>query len=332
MTETGVQPSAVRPGEIGGDRLLTIYRRMVLIRTFEEQVRSLFLGGAVPGLAHLCSGQEATAVGVCEALAATDYIASSHRGHGHCLAKGARADLLMAEILGRAGGYCGGRSGSLHVSDRINCNLGTNGIVGGGFSLATGAALTAKTLATGQVAACFFGDGALNQGLMFEVMNMAAIWSLPVIYICENNGYGEYTAIETVTAGKDFTARGTAFDIPSRMIDGMDVLTVYAAAQDAVARARAGLGPSFLICNTYRYGGHHVADKQDYKDTEEMKVWAAKDPILRLARKLLRDKTADQSRLDAIHAEVTDEVAAAVRFAKASPEPDAAALRDYVYA
>jgi acetoin:2,6-dichlorophenolindophenol oxidoreductase subunit alpha len=312
--------------------LLAMHRGMVMIRQFEEQVRGLYLGGAVPGLVHLCSGQEATAVGVCTALEPSDFIASSHRGHGHCLAKGARPDRLMAEILGRTAGYCSGRSGSLHISDVSTGNLGTNGIVGGGFSLATGAALSAKTRGTRQVAACFFGDGALNQGLMLEVMNMAAIWALPVIYVCENNGYGEYTAIETVTAGKDLTSRGETFDIPSRVIDGMDVLAVHAAAQEAVTRARSGAGPSFLICNTYRYGGHHVADKQDYKDSSEVAAWAAKDPIVRLARHLTENGIAGQQNLDAIGTEVAAEIAAAVRFAKASPEPDARLLRSYVHA
>ena len=266
------------------------------------------------------------------ALEPSDYIASSHRGHGHCLAKGARSDRLMAEILGRRDGYRGGRSGSLHVSDAANGNLGTNGIVGGGFSLATGAALSAKVRESKQVAACFFGDGALNQGLMFEVMNMAAIWSLPVVYVCENNGYGEYTAIETVTAGKDLTSRGAAFEIPSRMIDGMDVRAVHAAARDAVERARAGGGPSLLICNTYRFSGHHVADKQEYKDDAEARAWAAKDPIVKLSGHLLASGIADQAGLDRIEAEVEAEIDAAARFAKASAQPEPGELRSLVYA
>jgi pyruvate dehydrogenase E1 component alpha subunit len=312
--------------------LLSLYRTMLLIRRFEEQVRSLYLAGQVPGLVHLCSGQEATAVGVCAALEPADYIASSHRGHGHCLAKGADPGRLLAEILGRTGGYCGGRSGSLHVSDAANHNLGTNGIVGGGFSLASGAALSIKVRGTRQVAACFFGDGALNQGLMFETMNMAAIWSLPVIYVCENNGYGEYTALETVTAGKDLTSRGAAFDMPARMIDGMDVRVVHAAAREAVERARAGHGPSLLICNTYRFSGHHVADKQDYKDQAEMRAWAARDPIPKLSAHLRESGAAAQALLDRIETGVQAEVEAAVRFAKASAEPQPDQLRSRVYA
>jgi acetoin:2,6-dichlorophenolindophenol oxidoreductase subunit alpha len=314
------------------DRLLAIYRSMLLIRQFEEQVRRLAAAGAVPGLVHLCAGQEATAVGICDALAPDDVIASSHRGHGHCLAKGADPARLMAEILGRQAGYCRGRSGSLHVSDAANFNLGTNGIVGGGVPLATGAALSAKVRGTKQVAVCFFGDGALNQGIVFEAMNMAAIWALPVLFVCENNGYGEYTAIADVAAGASLTGRGTVFDIPSPMIDGMDVVAVHDAAVAAVARARSGGGPSFLVCNTWRYGGHHAGDKQGYKDREEVAAWEAKDPILRLARELTQAGIADQTALDDIARSIDVEVKTAVDFAKASPEPDVADLRSRVFA
>ncbi len=314
------------------DQLKDVYLRMVLIREFEEQVRSLATSGAVPGLVHLCAGQEATAVGACYFLNDDDYIASSHRGHGHCLAKGMRPDRLLAEILGRRDGYCGGRSGSMHVSDPATGNLGTNGIVGGGISLAAGAALAARHAGRNQVAVCFFGDGALNQGIAFEVMNMASLWRLPVIFVCENNGYGEFTALEDVTAGKSLTARGEVFDIPSRMFDGMDVLQVLDASHQAIARARRGDGPSFLIFNTYRYGGHHVGDKQTYKNEEEVKQWQAKDPILKLQRRLLERQAATQQELDAIHRDVSDRVRAAADFAKASPEPPTDALSQFVYA
>jgi pyruvate dehydrogenase E1 component alpha subunit len=320
------------PGGLPADQLLAIYRSMVLIREFEEQVRRLAAAGAVPGLVHLCAGQEATAVGICAALERDDVIASSHRGHGHCLAKGARADLLMAEILGREAGYCRGRSGSLHISDAATFNLGTNGIVGGGVPLATGAALSAKIRGTRQVAVCFFGDGALNQGIVFESMNMAAIWALPVIFVCENNGYGEYTAIADVAAGRGLTGRGAVFDIPSPMIDGMDFAAVHEAARTAVDRARSGGGPSFLVCNTYRYGGHHAGDKQSYKDRDEIAAWQARDPILRLARELIEAGIADDAALDAIARDVESEVKAAVDFAKQSPEPAAADLRSQVFA
>ena len=313
-------------------RLLQMYRMMVLIREFEEQVRSAYLGGMVPGMTHLCSGQEATAVGVCMALERDDYIASHHRGHGHCLAKGARADQLMAEILGRADGCCGGRSGTLHLYDAANNNLGTNGIVGGGIPLATGAALSVKVRGTRQVAIAFFGDGALNQGITQECMNMASLWKLPVIYVCENNGYGEFTAMETVTAGASLPARGEVFAIPSKMIDGMDVLQVHRAVAEAIVRARASEGPSFLICNTYRYGGHHVTDKQDYKSSEEVAEWRKKDPIPRLRAHLLEQGIAEDKALEALHVSVKEVVGKAYAFAMASPEPDPATLRAHLYA
>ena len=208
------------------DETISLLRTMQLIRAFEEQVRSLFFGGMIPGLVHLCAGQEAVAVGVCSQLRTSDKIASNHRGHGHCLAMGADVRRLMAEIMGRRPGYGLGRGGSLHIFDVVNGNLGTNGIVGGGIPLAVGAAFSAKRNGRGDVAVCFFGDGALNQGLLFEAMNMAAIWRLPVVFVCENNGYGEFTASEYVTAGRDPKARGASFDIPSEAVDGMDVLAV----------------------------------------------------------------------------------------------------------
>ena len=305
---------------------------MQRIRAFEEQVRNLAAGGAVPGLVHLCAGQEAVAVGVCAQLRAQDAIASNHRGHGHCLAKGADVDGLMAEIMGRRTGYGHGRAGSLHMFDVRNGNLGTNGIVGGGIPLAAGAALSAKRRGRGEVAACFFGDGALNQGLLFEVMNMAAIWRLPVLFVCENNGYGEFTASEDVTAGKDPVGRGAVFDIPSEAVDGMDVLAVREAALRAIARARAGEGPGFLVCTTYRYGGHHVGDAQDYKDADEAEAWRRKDPIARLARRLQDAGMATAAEIAAMAAEAEAVVRTAVERAKAAPLPDAADLGAHLYA
>ncbi len=311
---------------------LLILRHMLLIRAFEEQVRNLFAGGAVPGLVHLCSGQEAVAVGVCSVLRSTDFIASNHRGHGHCLAKGARPDRMMAELMGRRSGYGLGRGGSLHLFDFANGNLGTNGIVGGGIPLAAGAALSAKRRGRDDVAACFFGDGALNQGLLFEVMNMAAIWRLPVLFVCENNGYGEFTASEDVTAGRNPVARGAVFDIPSEAVDGMDVLAVRAAAGRAVARARAGEGPSFLVCTTYRYSGHHVGDSQDYKDEEEVKEWRRKDPIPRLSRRLHDEGLATADAITLLQAEIEAEIRAAGSCAKAAPWPTPADLLVHLHA
>lgn len=311
--------------------LMRAYRTMQLIRRFEEQVRSMSQGGIVPGLVHLAAGQEATNAGTCLFLRQDDLIASHHRGHGHCLAKGSRPDLLMAEILGKSPGYSRGRSGSMHVFDRENGVLGTNGIVGGGIPLAAGAALSAKTRGVDQVSVAFFGDGALNQGLVPECMNMAAVWSLPVIFVCENNGFGEFTAIEDVTAGASLLARGEVFDIPSVEVDGMDFMKVGGAFVDALSRARRGEGPSFLLCNTYRFGGHHAGDKQDYKDAEEARLWRERDPILRLARQLVDDQMATTEELEAIATEVDEQVKAAAAFAKQAAEPATDDLMDLVY-
>jgi pyruvate dehydrogenase E1 component alpha subunit len=318
-------PAAERAELPGADDALALLRRMMLIRAFEERARSLFAGGQIPGLVHLCSGQEAVAVGVCSALRQSDFIASNHRGHGHCIAKGARLDRLMAELMGRRDGYGRGRGGSLHVFDPANGNLGTNGIVGGGIPLAAGAALSAQRLGRDDVAVCFFGDGALNQGLFFEVMNMAAVWRLPVLFVCENNGYGEFTASEDVTAGR-LLARGEVFGVPSEAIDGMDVLAVRAATDRAVARARAGGGPAFLACTTYRYSGHHAGDKQDYKSAAEVDEWRQKDPIVRFGRRLEDDGLTSSERIAGLAAEVAAEVSAAVEFSRASPLPDGADL------
>src|SRR5205809_4411771 len=242
---------------IRDERWIHFYRQMMKIRLFEEQVNQLYMSAKMPGLAHLYIGQEAVAVGVCETLRQDDYITSTHRGHGHCLAKGASLDRMFAELLGKAPGYCRGKGGSMHIADQETGNLGANAIVGGSAGIATGAAMSAKMRGSDQVSVCFFGEGALGQGLLYEVMNMASLWKLPVVYVCENNLYNEYTSYEDVTAGS-ITARAEAFGIPAEEVDGQDVLAVYEASARAVERARRGDGPSFLACATYRYQGHHV--------------------------------------------------------------------------
>lgn len=320
------------PSLSSAEQAVPLLRRMQLIRAFEEQVRNLYTGGVIPGLVHLCAGQEAVAVGVCSLLGPDDMIASNHRGHGHCLAKGADVTRLMAEVLGRRTGYGLGRSGTLHVFDAANGNLGTTGIVGGGIPLAAGAALSAKRRGRRQVAVSFFGDGALNQGLLFEVLNMAAIWRLPMLFVCENNGFGEFTAIEDVTAGADPVARGLTFGIPSETVDGMDVLAVRAAAQRALVCARDGGGPTFLVCNTYRFGGHHVGDKQDYKDDAEVEAWRRRDPIERFGRWLQDAGLATADTIAALKNDIHAEVRAAVDIAKAAPLPDADDLGRHLHA
>src|SRR5450755_4746205 len=243
--------------DVDNKLFLRMYRRMVMIRLFEEQGNDLYTRALMPGLAHLYIGEEAIAVGVCEALRSDDYITSTHRGHGHCLAKGAAIDRMFAELLGKEAGYCHGKGGSMHIADQETGNLGANAIVGGSAGIATGAAMSSKMRGTDQVTVCFFGDGALGQGALYEVMNMAALWKLPVIYVCENNMYGEYTHFSETTAG-DILLRGPAFGVHSEQVDGQDVRAVYGSAKKLVERARAGEGPSLLLVNTYRYHGHHV--------------------------------------------------------------------------
>jgi acetoin:2,6-dichlorophenolindophenol oxidoreductase subunit alpha len=322
------------PASTETERMLRMYRRMLMIRLFEEQVNQLYTRALMPGLAHLYTGEEAVAVGVCEALNTSDYITSTHRGHGHCVAKGAALDRMFAELLGKEAGYCKGKGGSMHIADPDTGNLGANAIVGGSAGIATGAAFSAKRLGTGQVAVCFFGDGALGQGLLYEVMNMAAIWKLPVIYVCENNLYNEYTHFSEVTAG-DIVSRGPAFGVPSEKIDGQDVRAVYATAKRLVERARAGEGPAFLICETYRYHGHHVGDvnREYYRSKQEEQKWKTeRDPVKILADSLMAQNLADRARLDQIQAEVQSEIDKAVQFALAAPYPATDKVEQDVYA
>src|SRR5215472_8367559 len=265
-----------------------LYRRLLLIRHFEERVNDLYKTARMPGLAHLYSGQEGVAVGVCQALRRDDYITSTHRGHGHCLAKGAAVDRMFAELLGREAGYCRGKGGSMHIADQERGNLGANAIVGGSAGIATGAAMSARWRGTDQVAVCFFGDGALGQGLLYEAMNMASLWRLPVVYVCENNLYNEYTHYSETTAG-DLAARARAFGIETAEVDGQDVEAVHAATAAAVQRARAGAGPSFLLCHTYRYMGHHVGDvdRAYYRSKLEEEEWRRdRGPLALLAGRL----------------------------------------------
>lgn len=314
------------------EKLLEMYRRMVVIRKFEEHIYDIYTRGLMPGLAHLYIGEEAVAVGACSALRDDDYIASTHRGHGHLIAKGGRIDLMMAEVMGKVDGYCRGKGGSMHIADMSLGILGANGIVGGGLGIITGAALSSKMLKTDRVALGFFGDGALNQGIFLETINMAAIWKLPVIYLCENNQYGEYTAASKVTAGKNLCARATAFDVPGREVDGLDILAVYEATDWAVQRARKNEGPSFLLCQTYRYRGHHVGDQNTYRTKEEIEEWMAKDCIRKLGIQLVADGIATEAALKAVDEAVESEVVAAVDFGIKSPMPNAREVTEHVFA
>jgi acetoin:2,6-dichlorophenolindophenol oxidoreductase subunit alpha len=313
---------------------IRMYRRMVSIRLFEEQVNELYTRALMPGLAHLYIGEEAVAVGVCETLRPDDYITSTHRGHGHCLAKGASPDRMFAELLGKEAGYCKGKGGSMHIADPATGNLGANAIVAGSVGIATGAALSAKRLGTDRVAVCFFGEGALGQGVLYEVMNVASLWKLPVIYVCENNLYTEYTHYTETTAG-DIPARATAFGLQAETVDGQDVRAVYATAWQLVDRARRGGGPSFLVCNTYRYTGHHVGDinREYYRSKEEEKHWKTeRDPIKLLGDWLIEQGLANSAQFSLIHSEVQSEMKKAVEFAVAAPYPGIAEVEQDVYA
>src|SRR2546421_1743439 len=313
------------------EQWLRMYRRMMMIRLFEEQANELYTRALMPGLTHLYIGEEAVAVGVCEALNIDDYITSTHRGHGHCVAKGASVNRMFAELLGKEAGYCRGKGGSMHIADPDTGNLGANAIVGGSAGIATGAALSAKMRGSGQVAACFFGDGALGQGLLYETMNMAALWKLPVIYVCENNLYGEYTPCGETIAG-EILARAKAFGIHAETVDGQDVQAVNATMKRLVERARRGEGPALLECKTYRYYRHHVGDvNRDYRTREEEKEWMTMhDPLLTLAGRL--KGLVDDGTLERIQSDVKTEVEHGVQYALAAPYPALSQVDEDVYA
>lgn len=331
MNQSAVPPELAA---VSAQRWLGMYRQMLRIRLFEERVNDLYLSAKMSGLAHLYIGQEAVAAGICEALRSDDYITSTHRGHGHCLAKGASVDRMFAELLGKASGYCRGKGGSMHIADQERGNLGANAIVAGSTGIATGAALSAKRRGTDQVAVCFIGEGGLGQGVLYEVMNMAALWALPVIYVCENNLYNEYTHYAETTAG-NLRARPEAFGIPTEEVDGQDVRAVYAAAQRLVQRGRAGGGPAFLLCQTYRFMGHHVGDinRAYYRSKEEEEQWkTVRDPLKILATWLIGQQMATAGDFERIAREVRAEIDAGVQFALNAPYPDPSEVDLHVYA
>mgnify|MGYP001051780922 CR=1 FL=1 len=318
----------------GAAEQLRMYRQMVAIRSFEDNANQLYLDAKMPGLTHMYTGQEAVAVGICEALNREDQITSTHRGHGHCVAKGAEFKAMFCELLGKAEGYCRGKGGSMHIADQDNGNLGANAIVGGSAGIATGAALSAKQLGNERVTVCFFGDGALGQGLLYEVMNMAALWHLPVIYACENNHYGEYTHVSEMAAGS-LTGRAEAFGIEAHEVDGQDVLAVNKLASSLVARARKGEGPFFMLLDTYRYHGHHVGDinRAYYRSRDEESEWKeSRDPIRLFSDKLIEQGIADQAALEAIDAEVQREAREAVDYALQAAYPPVAEVDQHVFA
>ncbi|HET9408555.1 MAG TPA: thiamine pyrophosphate-dependent dehydrogenase E1 component subunit alpha [Candidatus Sulfotelmatobacter sp.] len=334
MSTTVSKPKAAASSANEREKWLHAYRQMVSIRLFEEQVNELYTRALMPGLAHLYSGEEAVAVGICEALRRDDYITSTHRGHGHCLAKGASSDRMFAELLGKEAGYCRGKGGSMHIADPATGNLGANAIVGGSVGIATGAAFAAKRLGTDRVAVCFFGEGALGQGSLYEVMNLAQLWKLPVIYVCENNLYNEYTHFSETTAGT-ILGRAAAFGVEAAEVDGQNVRTVNEVASRLIARARSGGGPAFLQADTYRYSGHHVGDinREYYRSKKEESSWKAeRDPIKLHGEWLVEQGLADKAVLEQITAEVRGQIEGAVKFAIEAPYPKPEEADKHVYA
>jgi acetoin:2,6-dichlorophenolindophenol oxidoreductase subunit alpha len=317
----------VRAAEAGTD-FLGAYGRMFLIRLFETSMHRLFLAGEIHGTTHLGAGQEAVAVGTCLALAPDDYLAGTYRGHGHALAKGTDPEPLAAEMLGRATGVCGGRAGSMNVIDLEHGLVGCYGIVGGSIAAALGAALSAKR--QGRVAAALFGDGATNQAYFHECLNMAKVLSLPALFVCENNFYGEFTPMVAVTAGADIAGRGRAYAVPSATVDGNDLWAVHAAAAEAVARARAGDGPTLLECRTYRHYGHSKGDPATYRPKQEVEHWLERDP-LKIARARLLNEGVAEERLAALEEDTRAKLDAAVQAALHAPYPDPASERATQY-
>jgi pyruvate dehydrogenase E1 component alpha subunit len=313
--------------------MLQLYRQMLLIRLFEKAVARLYRAGKIPGFVHLYIGEEAVAAGVMAHLKEEDYIGSTHRGHAHALAKGVPAHEVMAELFGRATGCCGGRGGSMHLYSAKYGLLGTNGIVGYSLPQAAGAAFTARYYGSANVGVAFFGDGAVNLGLFHETLNMASLWKLPAVFVCENNLFATELPFSEATAGQSVSSRGAAYDMPGVDVDGQDVLAVYDTAGAAIARARAGEGPTLIECRTYRYVGHHEGDPgTDYRAREEIAAWKKRDPIELFSRRLVEGKKISPATLDGIEEEVSATVAAAVEFAEDSPWPDPEGVQANLFA
>jgi TPP-dependent pyruvate/acetoin dehydrogenase alpha subunit len=322
----------IMPANVQKEKLIEMYKSMVRIRAFEERVAKEFAAGTIPGAAHLYSGKEAVAVGVCANLRTADYITSTHRGHGHLIAKGAKTHLMMAEIFGKKTGYNKGKGGSMHISAPELGIMGASGIVAGMVSIAAGAALSAQMRGTDQVAICFMGDGATNSGRFHESANLAACWNLPVIYIIENNLYGESTPLSAVCRLANLSDRAVAYGIPGMTIDGNDVMAVFKASGECINRARRGDGPSIVECKTYRYHGHFEGDPQTYKPKAEIEDWMKKDPIPRFRLVLIGMGILSQDFAESIDRELNMEIDQAIKFAVESPHPAPEETLEDVYA
>lgn len=302
---------------------IQLLRTMIRIRTFEENVEKLFFNKKIPGFVHLYIGEEAIATGMMANLKIDDYITSTHRGHGHAIAKGAKMNRMMAELFGKKDGYCKGKGGSMHIADFSVGMLGANGIVGGGYSIAVGAGLSASIRKTKQVAVCFFGDGASNRGTFHESLNMASVWKLPVVFLNENNQYASTTPSKYALSVASVSNRAQGYNIPGISVDGNDVIAVYNASRYLVNRAKTGKGPSLFECKTYRIKGHFVGDPEKYRTKEEVNSWQGeKDPITRYSKYLLEKKILDQKTIDGIYDDAAKEVSEAVDFAEKSPYPE----------
>ena len=314
------------------EKLIDMYRTIVRIRTFEERVAKEFAAGNLPGIVHLYLGEEASAAGACANLRHDDYVASNHRGHGHLIAKGGKTDLMMAELYGKKTGYCKGKGGCMHIADLDIGILGANGLVGAGIPIATGAALSAQIRGTDQVTICFFGDGASGTCRFHEGVNMASHWKLPVVYVIENNQYAMSTRTRDVRNIENISDRAAAYGIPGVSVDGNDVLAVYEAVGEAVARARKGEGPTMIECETWRWHGHTEGDPQAYKSKEESEEWMKKDPIPRFREKLIEMGVLTEKEADEINQAILEEIDEAVKFAAESPFPDPEETLEDVFA
>ncbi len=308
--------------DLSQEELLQMYENMLRIRSFEEKAVSLFNEGLIRGPMHVYTGEEAIAVGACSNLRPEDYIISTHRGHGHCIAKGGNFKKMMAELMGKATGYCKGKGGSMHIADLEIGILGANGIVGGGFGIAPGAGLSAKLRGTDQVTICFFGDGSTNQGVFHESLNMSAIWDLPVIYLCENNLYGLTGPASEMLPITDVADRAKSYGIPGEIVDGNDVFAVYNSVKKAIERAKKGKGPTLIEAKTYRWEGHFVGDPCVYREKSEVEEWKKKCPLKKFNKYLQENDYATGKELDELKEKVKAELNEAVEYARKSPEPE----------
>ncbi|AKC62409.1 pyruvate dehydrogenase (acetyl-transferring) E1 component subunit alpha [Clostridium sporogenes] len=317
--------------KLNENSIVEMYKTMLKIRKFEQVAMNTFAEGKIPGFVHLYIGEEAVATGVCANLKDSDYITSTHRGHGHILAKGGDLKFMMAELFGKATGYCKGKGGSMHIADATKGILGANGIVGAGHNIAVGAGLSAQYRETDQVCVCFFGDASTNQGTFHESLNMASVWKLPVVFVCENNLYGISMSQDRHQAIKDVADRGVAYNVPGIVVDGNDVFAVYEAAEEAIKRAREGKGPTLIECKTYRHRGHFEGDPCVYKPTEEQEEWLAKDPIPRFEKYLVENEILTEEKLKEVQSKVESEIDEAVDFANNSPYPELESVLEDVY-